>query len=53
LGQIIVDVNEIKIQRSNKPIVESHHIDISIDRYIDIHNNTSSDEHINFIKDDV
>jgi len=31
--------------------VESHHIDISIDGYVDFHSNMSIDGHINFDKD--
>ena len=38
--------------QSEKPIAESHHIDISTDGYVDdIHSNMSTDGHINFAKD--
>ena len=37
--------------QSEKPIAESHHIDISTDRYNDAHSNMSIDGHINFAKD--
>jgi len=37
--------------QSEKPIAESHHIDISTDRYNDCHSNMSTDGHINFAKD--
>ena len=37
--------------QSEKPIAESHHIDISTDRYNDAHSNMSTDGHINFAKD--
>ncbi|QCD96848.1 hypothetical protein DEO72_LG6g1558 [Vigna unguiculata] len=37
--------------QSEKPIVESHHIDISTDGYNDFHSNMSTDGHINFAKD--
>jgi len=37
--------------QSEKPIAESHHIDISTDGYNDAHSNMSTDGHINFAKD--
>jgi len=37
--------------QSEKPIAESHHIDISTDGYNDFHSNMSTDGHINFAKD--
>ena len=37
--------------QSEKSIAESHHIDISTDRYNDFHSNMSTDGHINFAKD--
>ncbi|QCE00106.1 hypothetical protein DEO72_LG7g1392 [Vigna unguiculata] len=37
--------------QSEKSIAESHHIDISTDRYNDGHSNMSTDGHINFAKD--
>jgi len=37
--------------QSEKPIAESHHIDISTDRYNYCHSNMSTDGHINFSKD--
>ncbi|QCD78843.1 hypothetical protein DEO72_LG1g2479 [Vigna unguiculata] len=37
--------------QSEKPIAESHHIDISTDGYNDAHSNMSIDGHINFAKD--
>ena len=36
--------------QSEKLIAESHHTDISTDRYNDAHSNMSTDGHINFIK---
>ena len=37
--------------QSKKSIAESHHIDISTDRYNDAQSNISTDGHINFAKD--
>jgi len=37
--------------QSEKLIVESHHTDISTDRYNNAHSNMSTDGHINFAKD--
>ena len=37
--------------QSEKPMVESHHIDISTDGYNHFHSNMSTDGHINFAKD--
>ncbi|QCE14440.1 hypothetical protein DEO72_LG11g1440 [Vigna unguiculata] len=37
--------------QSEKPIAESHHIDISTDGYNHFHSNMSTDGHINFAKD--
>ncbi|QCD81429.1 hypothetical protein DEO72_LG2g1755 [Vigna unguiculata] len=37
--------------QSEKPMAESHHIDISTDGYNDAHSNMSTDGHINFAKD--
>jgi len=37
--------------QSEKPIAESHHIDISTDGYNDANSNMSTDGHINFAKD--
>ncbi|QCD90218.1 hypothetical protein DEO72_LG4g1173 [Vigna unguiculata] len=37
--------------QSEKLIAESHHTDISTDRYNDAHSNMSTDGHINFAKD--
>ena len=48
-------MNKYNIQMFDQPTPESHHIDISIDGYIDAimdaHTNMSTDGHINFTKD--
>jgi len=44
-------VNEYTIQMLDQPTSESHHTDISTDRYNDAHSNMSTDGHINFAKD--
>ena len=44
-------MNEYTIQMLDQPTPESHHTDISTDRYNDAHSNMSIDGHINFAKD--
>ena len=44
-------MNEYTIQMLDQPTPESHHPDISADRYNDAHSNMSTDEHVNFAKD--
>ena len=44
-------MNEYTIQMLDQPTSESHHTDISIDRYNDAHSNMSTYGHINFAKD--
>ena len=51
MEQLSIDVNGYTIQMLDKPTPESHHIDISTDRYNDAHSNMSTDGHINFSKD--
>jgi len=51
MEQLSIDVNEYTIQMLDQPTPESHHTDISTDRYSDAHNNMSTDGHINFAKD--
>ncbi|QCD79087.1 hypothetical protein DEO72_LG1g2725 [Vigna unguiculata] len=51
MEQLSTDVNEYTIQMLYQPTPESHHIDISTDRYNDAHSNMSTDGHINFTKD--
>jgi len=43
MEQLSADVNEYMIQMLDQPTPESHHIDISTDRYNDAHNNLSTD----------
>ena len=42
MEQLSIDVNEYTIQMLDQPTPESHHIDISIDRYNDAHSNMST-----------
>jgi len=51
MEQLSTDVNENTIQMLDQPTSESHHTDISTDRYNDAHSNMSTDGHINFAKD--
>jgi len=51
MEQLRTDVNEYTIQMLNQPTPESHHTNISTDRYNDAHSNMSTDGHINFGKD--
>jgi len=51
MEQLSTDVNEYTIQMLDQPTPESHHTDISADRYNDAHSNMSTDEHVNFAKD--
>ena len=51
MEQLSTDVNEYTIQMLDQPTPESHHTDISTDRYNDAHSNMSTDGHINFGKD--
>ena len=51
MEQLSTDVNEYTIQMLDQQISESHHTDISIDRYNVAQCNMSTDGHINFIKD--
>ncbi|QCE11111.1 hypothetical protein DEO72_LG10g2344 [Vigna unguiculata] len=51
MDQLSIDVNEYTIQMLDQPTPESHHTDISTDRYNDAHSNMSTDRHINFVKD--
>ena len=50
MEQLSTDVNEYTIQMLDKPTSESHHTDISTNRYNDAHSNMSTDGHINFAK---
>jgi len=43
--QLSIDVNEYTIQMLDQPTPESHHTDISTDRYNDAHSNMSTDGH--------
>jgi len=51
MEQLSTDVNGYTIQMLDQPTPESHHTDISTDRYDDAHSNMSTDGHINFAKD--
>jgi len=51
MEQLSTDVNEYMIQMLDQPTPESHHIDISTDRYNDTHSSMSTDGHKNFTKD--
>ncbi|QCD86842.1 hypothetical protein DEO72_LG3g1369 [Vigna unguiculata] len=51
MEQLSTDVNEYMIQMLDQPTQESHHTDISTDRYNDAHSNMYTDRHINFAKD--
>jgi len=50
MEQLSTDVNEYTIQMLDQPTPESHHTDISTDRYNDAHSNMFTDGHINFAK---
>jgi len=50
MEQLRTDVNEYTIQMLDQPTPESHHSDISSDRYNDAHSNMSIDGHINYSK---
>jgi len=50
MEQLSTDVNEYTIQMLDQPTPESHHTDISTNRYNDAHSNMSTDGHINFAK---
>jgi len=50
MEQLSIDVNEYTIQILDQPTLESHHTNISIDRYNDVNSNMSIDGHINFTK---
>jgi len=51
MEQLSTNVNEYTIQMLNQPTPESHHIDISTNRYNDAYSNMSTNGHINFGKD--
>jgi len=51
MEQLSTDMNEYTIEMLDQPKPESHHIDISIDRYSDAYSNMSIDGHFNFTKD--
>jgi len=51
--QLSTDVNEYMIQMLDQPILESHHIDISTDRYNDAYSNMSTDGHINVADEEI
>jgi len=46
MEQLSTNVNEYTIQMLDQPTPESHHGDISTDRYSDAHSNMSTDGHI-------
>ncbi|QCD86751.1 hypothetical protein DEO72_LG3g1277 [Vigna unguiculata] len=50
MEQLSTDVNEYMIQMLDQLTPESHHTDISTDRYNDAYSNMSTDGHINFAK---
>jgi len=43
MEQLRIDMNEYTIQMLDQPTPESHHTDISADRYNDAHSNMSTD----------
>jgi len=51
MEQLSTNVNEYTIQMLDQPTPESHHTDISTNRYNDSHSNMSTDGHVNFAKD--
>jgi len=50
MEQLSTNVNEYTIPMLDQQTSESHHTDISTDKYNDGHSNMSTDGHINFTK---